>query len=333
MATNVKNAFNEFLKEKVNLDPNNTKIARSSRDWLIGNIRAFEDADDFPLLFSARHIYFGSFARKTKIRELDDIDIMIAISAQGGTYYEYSYDDIEVSITVDSKGLKNLCDDNTLNLNSRKVINKFIDNLKKVHQYENAVISRNLEAATLKLKSYTWNFDIVPCFYTKPDAFGKEYYLIPNGSGKWKRTDPRIDRERVSKINQKCNGNVLNVIRIMKYWNRRPTMPSIGSYCLETMILNYYERKATCSEYVDIEIPSLLYYLAEKIREEIPDFKNIQGNLNNLSIEEQLKISERALLDCKKAMAAISLEDKKDYKASINIWKKIFGNSYPDWNE
>ena len=35
MATTVNNAFAEFMKEKVNLDQEKTKIARSSRDNLI----------------------------------------------------------------------------------------------------------------------------------------------------------------------------------------------------------------------------------------------------------------------------------------------------------
>lgn len=35
MATTVNNAFNEFMKDIVNLDPNKTSTARSSRDNLI----------------------------------------------------------------------------------------------------------------------------------------------------------------------------------------------------------------------------------------------------------------------------------------------------------
>lgn len=333
MANTVISAFNEFLKEKVNLDDTKNCTARSSRDWLKDNIHEFENIDDFPVLYSDRDVFFGSFARKTKIRELDDIDIMIGLSAQGAKYYETTtYDNIEVTVTADSKGLKNLCDDGTLNLNSRKVINKFISNLKNISQYENADISRNLEAATLKLKSYTWNFDIVPCFYTNPDINGREYYIIPNGNGKWKKTDPRMDGARVSSINQKLGGHVLNVIRIMKYWNCRPTMPTIGSYCLETMILNYYDRTNDCSGYVDIEIPNLLNYLSTAVCCSVFDSKNIQGELNMLSYENKVKISERASSDYQKAINARTLEDAHDYKGSINKWREIFGSEFPDWS-
>lgn len=47
MATTVNNAFAEFMKEKVNLDQEKTKIARSSRDNLIDNIKGFSGDSDF----------------------------------------------------------------------------------------------------------------------------------------------------------------------------------------------------------------------------------------------------------------------------------------------
>lgn len=79
MAFTVNNAFNEFLSKSVNLDPEKTKKARTSRDWLIQNFNSLE----FDI---ANHIHFGSFARRTKIRPLDDIDIMVALTSSGIFY-------------------------------------------------------------------------------------------------------------------------------------------------------------------------------------------------------------------------------------------------------
>ena len=78
MATTVTSAFEEFLKNTVNLDADDVKSARSSRTWLIGKIHAFPIHDSsFPALYSEKDINFGSFARHTKKRPLDDIDMMI----------------------------------------------------------------------------------------------------------------------------------------------------------------------------------------------------------------------------------------------------------------
>lgn len=85
MATTVIAAFNEFMKDTVNLK-RQIPMTRASRDWLIGKMNDFEKDDKFPVSFPAIHIAFGSFARRTKIRPLDDIDLMFGLTGQGATY-------------------------------------------------------------------------------------------------------------------------------------------------------------------------------------------------------------------------------------------------------
>lgn len=200
MATTAISAFNEFLKDKVNLDPEDTKRARASRDWLVDRIHEFPSKDNsFPLFYQDKDIFFGSFARKTKKRELDDLDIMICLNGKDGCYNEHS-DHIEITVTNMATTLKTLCNDDSNKLNSRKVINKFISMLDKIPQYKNSQMKRNQEAAVLNLNSYTWSFDIVPCFFTTEDLLKRTYYLIPDGNGNWKKTDPRIDRDEHQRL-------------------------------------------------------------------------------------------------------------------------------------
>ncbi|MEH2461496.1 hypothetical protein [Nostoc sp.] len=333
MARTVNVAFDDFLRNYVNLDPNDTAQARKSRDWLVEEqIHSFPEKDIyFPTLYSEKDIYFGSFARRTKKRELDDIDIMIVLSGEGGYYHEYIDGVIEIYVPDSAYKLKRLCFDGTNKLNSRKVINKIIALLNKVPHYEKADINRNLEAATLKLKSYYWNFDIIPCFFTKPDFSGRTYYLIPDGQGNWKKTDPRIDRDRVTEINQSHDGNILNLIRLMKFWNRRPTMSSMSSYLLENMILDYYSnnlyRKA--SSYVDLEVPNLLQYIRDNIFNSVNDPKGIQVNINNLKLDERSSIWARAHIDNIKALDARQLESQNNHQLSISKWREVFGTNFP----
>jgi len=330
MATTVNQAFREFLTNTVNLDNDETKTARSSRDWLVDQISRFpESIDNFPRLYEERTIFFGSFARRTKIRPLDDIDIMICLSAEGSTYYEGS-ETIEINVSDNADKLLSLCNNGSNILNSIKVVNKFVSSLRTVPQYKKAATKRNQEAAVLQLSSYDWAFDVVPCFYTKPDIFGRCYYLIPDGSGGWKKTDPRIDQERVTTINQQHDGNVLNVIRILKYWNNRPTMPSMSSYLIEVMILNYYETKGSkASKYVDLEIPDVLEHIWANILHNINDPKGIQGNINHLTYEERKKISTRAWQDKNMAEKARRHESDGDHRRSIEKWSEVFGTAFP----
>lgn len=332
MAKTVNSAFDEFMKNSVNLDSDRTVKAKSSRDWLVGQILSFPDNDsDFPAIYTEKNIFYGSFARKTKKRPLDDIDMMIVLKAQGCTYLEYT-DRIEITVPDTSTQFKKLCSDNTSLLNSKKLINLLVKDLKGVSQYENADIKRNQEAATLKLISYEWNFDVVPCFFTTEDPLGKTYYIIPDGNGNWKKTDPRLDRDRTANVNSSKNGRVLGVIRAIKYWNKRATMPSMGSYLLENMILDYYENNnSEPSQYVDVEIAKIIGDLKSRVYNTVNDPKNIQGNINNLSWDEKTKISNRASQDYEKAVEAIKLDNDGKQEDSIKKWKEIFGDEFPKY--
>lgn len=332
MATTVDGAFREFMKDKVNLGSEDTKKARTSKDNLIDNIHTLGGKDHFFNLYSEKDISFGSFARKTKIRPLDDIDIMICISADTSTYCEYS-DRFEITVNSEDSPQATCCNANSKILNSTKVINKFISELSLLSDYNNSQLHKRGEAATLQLKSYTWNFDIAPCFFTTPTSDGRAYYIIPDGRGNWKKTDPTIDRAKISEVNQRHEGRMLNTIRIIKYWNKRTTMPSIPSYTLECLLLSYFdEMTSTVSEFIDISFRDALYHISQSIYSSVNDPKGIQVNLNTLSFEEQKKISDRALSDYNRVVEALKFETQdKDYKASIKKWGEILGSGFPTY--
>lgn len=334
MAKTVIDAFNDFQNDTVNLDPERTKKARSSRDWLVGQIGTFPDKDErFPYIYTEKNIFYGSFTRRTKKRPLDDIDMMICLKANGCTYLEYS-DRIEMFVPDSATRFLDYRNEGTTILNSRKLINAFVSKLSDVPQYKSADVKRNKEAATLNLTSYDWVFDIVPCFFTTPESDGRNFYLIPNGNGNWKKTDPRIDRDRLISLNSSHDGNILNVIRIVKFWNKRATMPLISSYLIENMIIEYYIGKASkASKFVDVELIDVFLDLHSRVYNTINDPKGIQGNINNLTYDEKVKIAKRAYDDYVTAFNARELEKGEDMKSSINKWREIFGDEFPKYEE
>lgn len=326
MATTVNSAFIEFNKNIVNLQDEQTKKARASRDWLISQVQALPSKeDDFPSLYDGKHINYGSFARNTKIKPLDDIDLIITLSANGSKYSMRSFGKLYyLTPGENANTLIKLCDDYGY-INSRKIINKLISSLSKIDQYKSAEMHRKQEAVTLKLASYEWNFDIVPAFYTDTG-----YYLIPDGEGHWKATDPRIDQKQVSAINAKHNGKILQFIRTLKYWNFNATMPSIDSYLFENMILTYSNNNEM-SDFFDINIISFWVYLRLAIYESFVDPKGYQGNLNNLTFEEKVKISEKSLDAYTKGLEAVNAEKEGSQEKAVNKWRDIFGENFPKY--
>lgn len=326
MATTVNNAFAEFMKEKVNVEQEKAKIARSSRDNLIDNIKEFSGDTDFFKVYKDKILRFGSFERRTKIRPIDDIDLMLCLSGEGMRTYMKSGEVFYINGS-NSDSTNGLMTDNTSYLNSTKVINRFISNLSDLQDYSKAEMHKNHEAATLQLKSYTWNFDIVPCFYTDAD-----FYLIPDGSGNWKKTDPRIDNKRIADINQKYNGKLLELVRLVKYWNNRKAAIRIGSYLLECMILQKYENKNTSENWwIDLEFRDSLKYLSSAILSDVDDPKGIQGNLNSFCWDDRYKISEALTNAYNKAVEASNMKRDKDQKSAITKWGEILGKDFPEY--
>ena len=118
MATDINQAFRIFIKNYVDLDPDKSSQAKASRGWLMDRIKEIGAANDFPNLYNDINLHYGSFARKTKIRPLDDIDMMIGLSGQGSSYTENNE---RISINVPPMtSLFEYCTENSNNLNSKK---------------------------------------------------------------------------------------------------------------------------------------------------------------------------------------------------------------------
>lgn len=333
MAKTVNGAFSEYMRDVVNLDPGVVSAARRSRDNLLDNIAEFSGADGFFELCSEYNLHFGSFARKTKCRKLDDIDLMIGISAEGATYNSNDpVDDVRINANMDV-AMQRECarDDGTLN--STKVANKFKKKLEEVREYSRSEVRRCGEAIILNLVSKEWSFDIVPCFFTVTEDDGRNYYLIPNGKGNWKKTDPRKDRDHVTNTNQSKQGRVLELIRLCKKWNEVKNSKKIPSYLLETLIINYCDSKSEISEWIDYRFRDVMYYIALHIMYSVNDMKEIQSNINGLSLQERITIQEKVLSAYNSACAAISEEVRGDMEASINKWREVFGNEFPEYEE
>ncbi|MFT0182788.1 hypothetical protein ACMSIO_20425 [Pseudomonas benzopyrenica] len=332
MATTVVSSFSEFMKDSVNLDRDETVTARGDRNNLRSRIRSLQTSvSHFPTLYPDADIDFGSFARKTKKRPLDDVDMFFCIAAEGA-YYDEDYYSKEITIYTSNtnSNLYQYTNDDNQSLNSIKILNKFKRSVEGIYQYRASELTRNQEAVVLTLNGKDWCFDIVPCFRTA-EHLGKTFYIIPNGSGGWKKADPRIDKDRVSSINQKNNGNVLNVFRIVKYWNARRTMHTMGSYLLENIILDYYASKTDCSKWVDMELPNLLNHISNAVYWYVADPKGIQGDLNTLTDEQKASIGARASFDAHRAQEARDYENEGDHERSINRWRDIFGDEFPTY--
>ena len=331
MITTVNGAFNKFIEEIVDLDTVKTQRARRSRDWLYNQLKELpEKADNFPALYSGKEtIGFGSFRRRTKIRPLDDIDLLLVFTGSGTTYIEQT-NKIYLTVPESAERLRKLTNEDGT-LNSRRMVEKVKNSLSKVNHYQNAELHRKQEAVTLKLSSYEWVFDIVPAFITAEDTFGKTYYIIPDGEGNWKKTDPRIDNDRATEINQRYNGNVLSFIRLIKYWNTNISPVITSSYLMENIVLNYLDRKLFPWTGRKDELKDFFNHLINNIHSSVQDPKGIQGDLNTLSWTERNAISNAANNAYNSIVNAIYYQNLGNNEKAIDYWGEVFGIDFPEY--
>lgn len=337
MAKYVNDAFKEFMDEVVNLDPDIVFDARQSRDNLLDNISEFDDGSFFKL-FPAYNIQFGSFARKTKNSPLNDIDLMIGINAEGNSYRsDDSWNSIRMEASKTSK-CQQLCSNDDGSLNSTKVLNMFKKKLESLRDYKRSEIHKNGEAVTINLKSYGWNFDVVPCFHTVKDGNMRDYYLIPNGNGLWKKTDPRKDRDTVARVNNEKDKKVLELVRLCKKWNQVKKNKTIPSYLLETMIVEYCDTQVSLDDNLKIRFKNALSYIQTAVWKPVWDMKEIEGDINNLteiySFSDVYAISEKAKSDVDKIGGALYAEKiLGNHQVAISLWQDVFGQDFPSYDK
>ena len=85
-------AFEQFRSEKVDLEPVDVDKARRSRDYLKDQLVRINNGDSsFPRL-TGEFMAYGSFARKTKVRPLDDLDMLVMLQGQSTLVQQASWD-------------------------------------------------------------------------------------------------------------------------------------------------------------------------------------------------------------------------------------------------
>lgn len=324
-------ALNEFRSDTVDLDPDDTSAARTSRDFLLEQIiKVANETEDFPEIIGD-YKPFGSFSRRTKVRPLDDVDLLLFLHGRGGTQIHLGGYIYTAQISDSSAPIWQYTDDSNY-VNSTRILNKFKKALESVPNYQRSEIKRTGEAVVLNLVSYDWNFDIVPAFKVAPFGEGGiMYYLIPDGNGNWKHTDPRIDQDLITSTNQQHNEHFIPLVRLIKYWNvYTHSPPRLMSYYLETLLINTFKAELFSISNVKTAIPKAFRGLANRVMLTCPDPKNLGPNLDaSADWDTRIKVRDAAEEMAKFADYAIMYENNGDQKNAIYWWDRIFPNFPP----
>jgi hypothetical protein len=330
MATSVHGAFTAFRRDCVDLDPDQVKLARASRDDLQQQISLLPSKDSaFPAL-SGRYVAAGSFARRTTIQPLDAIDVFVIMRGGGmtarpapGTSGTYHLDPgstaSPLSRLTDAHGY----------VSSIRVLDTVKRALQQVAQYDTADITRDGTAIRLKLVTSPWHFDLVPAVDVIAGPGGVGFFLMPNGQGACRRSDPQQESDASTLANQRHHELMLPLIRLIKYWSKRSDCPTLAAYYLETITLKSFTFQAPLTT-----LPEGLQIFFQKAPGSIwascPDPKGLGPPLDEeIGWQTKQQVITAMQNAAHAAQRALLADQQGHTSAALHEWRHLFGSAFP----
>lgn len=168
------------------------------------------------------------------------------------------------------------------------------------------------------------SFDVVPAFAKK------DYYEVPNplDSSGWTETNPRIHADMAVAAHEAYSKEWKGLVRMMKAWNRQSGKPITPSFLIEVMALQVlYGDFQGDFRY---EMKSFFASLADRIHERWPDPAGLGPDVSDGMNESQKRNAKELLLSAQTgAAAAIQFEVRGKNSEALRAWRDLFGPLFP----
>ena len=237
----------------------------------------------------------GSYRRRTAIRPLKDIDLVLVLDA------------------TRHRDLRSEPPQKTLGL--------VRDALARA--YPNAAPPRlQSRSVNIEFRGTEIGYDVVPAF--RHDGGG---YLIPDvDRGSWIRSDPERHREACVAANEATGGMLNPLIKLAKAINARHHRP-LRSFHLEVMAYSAFQGRP-------IDYPNglrhLLAHLADRVLRACPEPAGLGPNIDQgMTSEERGKICREIQQWMRHADQALDAARRGDVAAAHRSWSSLFGPLYP----
>jgi hypothetical protein len=250
---------------------------------------------------TAHSLYVGSYGRNTAIDGFSDLDMLFQLPYD--LYVQYS----------DHQG------------NGQSALLQAVRNSIR-RTYASTDVGADGQVI---LVPFTDNitFEVVPAFVNKNGS-----YTFPdsNAGGRWRSTDPRREIEAIRDRNNKCNGNLVPLCRMMRSWKDRWGVP-LGGLLLDTLAYQFIENWKSRDKsylYYDWMCRDFFEYVASQ--DEKQEYWRAPGSGQQVYRNGLFEYKAKRCYNI--AVEAIQHETatpKREWSAK-HSWREIFGTAFPD---
>lgn len=240
----VTKAIKDYIAQEIKLNGSDISQSAKSREWLLSRIASeIGKLNKAPVLYSQEpFVYFGSYFKGTKVKVVDEYDVLVVIDSSSGMFSQhgvqigngegsaspnYKYD--QSFLKSDGSGVSPAILLNWL----KGIVEKITDS------FGGEAPERNGQAVTATIKSSNIKIDLVPAGIFRRNSDGTIFYNIPRGdkNSGWIVTSPRADIDLLNERAERRN-DFKNVIRITKRIRDKYNF-LVPSFAIETAILSY----------------------------------------------------------------------------------------------
>lgn len=239
----------------------------------------------------------GSFARKTMLPPLKDIDMVAFLTAE----YEYLKDEPGGS-------------DRAMDIIQKAIADA----------YERAKFDRSQHALKVDLGD-EFTFDVVPGFNTEPG--NDMIWIADRDQDHFELSDTRRVTDRIQERNKACNGVFVHQVRMIRQWMKRTfkeELPGFIGECIAYAAITAEEsHDAACSRAFTVGAR----LLANRTVDVPGASENVLDRLTESEID-WLKSEIESARD--RAKEALGLAADGDHAAAVDVWYSIFGDPFPE---
>ena len=240
----VTGAIRKYVNEELRLSQSDINQTLRSREWLLKRIGSVINARNRePTLYSTqKFVYFGSYFKGTKVKAVDEYDVLVVIDSNGGIYSHggTKIGDGQGNATPNHKYDNKYFKSDGSGISPAKMLNWLKGVVEEVTgSFGGEAPIRNGQAVTATIRSNNVKVDLVPAGIFNRTYDGATFYNIPRGdSGNgWIVTSPRADIDLLNLV-AKDKSDFRNVIRIAKRVKETYDF-KVSSFAIETAIVNH----------------------------------------------------------------------------------------------